>query len=85
MQVGVHQGSVLSPVLFIIILQAITEELNTLEDDDQCVLLWRAGLLENKDKVKTICLHHEQFFGKVFERKADKCCGVLKSHRVKKY
>ena len=40
-------------------------------------------MLENKDKVKTICLHHEQFFGKVFERKADKCCGVLKSHRVK--
>ena len=28
----------------------------------------------------TICLNHEQFFGKVFERKADKCCNILKSH-----
>ena len=29
----------------------------------------------------TICFHHEQFFGKVFERKADKCFSILKSHR----
>ena len=28
----------------------------------------------------TICFHHEQFFGKVFETKADKCCSILKSH-----
>ncbi len=28
-QVGVHQGSVLSPLLFIIVLQAITEEFKT--------------------------------------------------------
>ena len=28
-----------------------------------------------------ICFHHEQFFGKVFERKADKFCSILKSHR----
>ena len=28
----------------------------------------------------TICLNHEQFFGKVFERKADNCCSILKSH-----
>ena len=27
-----------------------------------------------------ICFHHEQFFGKVFERKADKCCSILKSY-----
>ena len=26
------------------------------------------------------CFHSEQFFGKVFERKTDKCCGNLKSH-----
>ena len=28
----------------------------------------------------TICFHHKQFFGKVFEREADKCCTILKSH-----
>ena len=27
-----------------------------------------------------IYLQHEQFFGKVFEIKADKCCSILKSH-----
>ena len=27
-----------------------------------------------------ICFHHEQLFGKVFERKADKCCCILESH-----
>ena len=46
----------------------------------QCILLWRASLLEEKDNVFTICFHHEQFFGKVFETKADKCCSILKSH-----
>ena len=25
-----------------------------------------------------ICFHHEQFFGKLFEKKADKCCNILK-------
>ena len=28
----------------------------------------------------TICFHHDQLFGKAFERKADKCCSILKSH-----
>ena len=28
----------------------------------------------------TICFYHEQFFGKVFERKTDKCCSNFKSH-----
>ena len=46
-----------------------------------CILLWRARLLEEKDNVFKICVHHEQFFWKVFERKADKCCIILKSHR----
>ena len=30
--------------------------------------------------VFAICFHHEQLFGKVFERKADKCCSILKFH-----
>ena len=37
--------------------------------------------MEEKDNVFKICFHHEQFFGKVFERKTDKCCSILKSHR----
>ena len=37
--------------------------------------------MEEKNNVFTICFHHEQFFGKAFERKADKCCSILKSHR----
>ena len=28
----------------------------------------------------TICFNHEQFFGKVFEKKTDKCCSILKCH-----
>ena len=46
----------------------------------QCILLWRARLLEEKDNVFTICFYHEQLFEKVFERKSDKCCNILKSH-----
>ena len=38
-------------------------------------------MLEEKDNMFTICVHHEQFFGQVFERKTDKCCIILKSHR----
>ena len=52
-----------------------------LDEDLQCILLWRARLLEEKDNVFTICFHHEQFFGKVFDRKADKCYSILKSYR----
>ena len=37
--------------------------------------------MEKKDNVLTICFHHQQLFGKLFERKADKCCSILKSHR----
>ena len=44
-------------------------------------MLWRARLLEEKDNMFTICFHHEQFFGKVFQKKVDKCCSILKSHR----
>ena len=59
-----------------------TRRKNTDELDDnlQCILLWRARLLEESDNVFTICFYHEQLFGKVFERKADICCGTLKSH-----
>ena len=50
------------------------------DDNLQCILLRRARLLEEHDNVFTICFHHEQFFGKAFDRKADKCCSIKKSH-----
>ena len=56
------------------------KNIKELEDNLQCVLLWSARLLEEKDNVFMICFHHEQFFGKAFERKADKSCCILKSH-----
>ena len=37
-------------------------------------------IIGGKDNVFTICFYHEQLFEKVFERKADKCCNILKSH-----
>ena len=36
--------------------------------------------MEEKDNVFTIWFHHEQLFGKVFGRKADKCCSIIKFH-----
>ena len=60
--------------------QAGRKNIKEFDDDLQCILLWRARLLEEKDNRFTICFHHEQFFGKVFERKADKCCSNFKSH-----
>ena len=46
------------------------KNIKELDDDLQYILLWRARLLKEKD-VFTISFHHEQFFGKAFERKAD--------------
>ena len=55
------------------------KNIKELDDNLQYSLLWRTRLLEEKD-VFTIYLWHEQFFGKVFEIKADKCCTILKFH-----
>ena len=52
------------------------KNIKVLDDNLQFILLWRAKLLEEKD-VFAICFHHEQFSGKVFESKADKCCSIL--------
>ena len=56
------------------------KSIKELDDGLQYILLRRARLLEEKDNVLTICFHHEQFFGKLFERKADKCCSKLRSY-----
>ena len=59
------------------------KELAEFTEDAQNTYLWRAGLLDHQPKAKTICFHHEQLFGNVFERRATKCCGKLKNHRHK--
>ena len=57
------------------------KDVGQLDSDSRDVLLWRAGLREHENLVKTICFHHEQFFGNVFERRQEKCCAVLKTHK----
>ena len=57
-----------------------TITLADLEEDIQEILLWRAGLLGH-DRELTICFHHQQLFGNMFERKAKYCCWVLGSHQ----
>ena len=52
-------------------------------EDTQTVYLWRVGLLEHHGQNMTICLHHKQVLGNVFERHATKCCGILQIHRRK--
>ena len=53
-----------------------------LEEEGE-IYLWRAGLLEERNNVLSICNHHEQVFGKVFERKEKHCCGKLITHKRK--
>ena len=52
------------------------KNIKELDDNLQCILLWRATLLEKKDNVFMICFHHEQFFRKVLERKAKTFCSI---------
>ena len=52
-------------------------------EDTQTVYLWRAGLLEHHGENMTICLHHKQVLGNIFEQHATTCCGILKIHRRK--
>ena len=36
-------------------------------EDTQTVYLWQAGLLEHHGENMTVCLHHKQVLGNVFE------------------
>ena len=38
--------------------QTGTKNIKELDNDLQCILLWRIRLLEEKDNAFTICLHH---------------------------
>ena len=53
--------------------------------EDQEKIAWRAGKTDgiNSDEA-TICLHHEQVYGRVFERRVgDKCFDLFNKHRKK--
>ena len=52
---------------------------------DHCEeLLWRAGLLPQRENITTLCKHHEQFFGDAFIKKQKKCCDVWVKHKKRK-
>ena len=51
---------------------------------DHCEeLLWRAGLLPQRENITTLCKHHEQYFGDAFIKKQKKCCDVWVKHKRK--
>ena len=57
------------------------ENLRDYSEDVQETLLMRE---HQSDKAnKTICTHHSNKFGRVFERKFNKCCNIFHSHKVK--
>ena len=61
-----------------------TENLRDHSEDVQETLLMRAGIQHQPDKANmTICTHHSKKFGRVFERKFNKCCNIFHSHKVK--
>ena len=60
------------------------ENLRDYSEDVQETLLMRAGIQHQQDKANmTICTHHSKKFGRVFERKFNKCCNIFHSHKVK--
>ena len=59
------------------------KNLSHFEKDEADPYLWRAGLLNVKEKIMTICYIYEQVFGNVFERRESKFCGVFMKHRPK--
>ena len=50
------------------------KNLDGVEGNKADTFLWRAGLLNVKEKEMTICYNHEQVFGSVFEWRESKCC-----------
>ena len=56
------------------------KNLDDFERDEVDSYLWRAGLLDVKEKGMTICYIMNRCFFNVFERRESKCCGVLMRH-----
>ena len=59
------------------------KNLDDFERDEADAYLWRAGILNVKEKRSDHMLHYEQVFGNVFKRRESKCFGVLMKHRRK--
>ena len=58
--------------------------LSDCSEDEQETLLMRAGIACHGDKTNmTICIYHSKKFGRVFERRFEKCCNMFNSHKVK--
>ena len=59
--------------------------MNTFSSDERTTLLWRSNLLDSQNDILTICYHHYEQFGRVFERNQHKCIGLdtPKGHKAK--
>ena len=74
----------MNAISFLIQEYKIWKILGTISEDVQETLLMRAGIQHQPDKANmTICTHHSKKFGRVFERKFNKCCNIFHSHKVK--
>lgn len=58
---------------------------NVLAAEKKEKIAWRTGRLDALDSNETkISLHHEQLYGRVFERRvSDKCCDIFVKHKKK--
>ena len=52
----------------------LEEFLKPIDADDGVEYAWRAELRNSEDEIITVCIHQEQVFGKVFERREKKDC-----------
>ena len=60
--------------------------LDSLPVDTKEKILWRCGLSDHVFAAQdvTICFHHEQVYGRVFERRVpEKCCDIFNTHKKK--
>ena len=59
------------------------KNLDDVERDESDTYLWRAGLLNVKEKGNDHMLHYQQVFRNVFKRRESKFCAILMKHRRK--
>ena len=58
--------------------------LSILPTDKQELFLWSSELRSRKGELITICNHHMQKYGSVFERSQENCCNIFNTHNKKK-
>ena len=59
------------------------KNLDDVERDEADTYLWRAGLLNVKEKENDHMLHYQQVFRNVFKTRDSKFCAILMKHRRK--